>query len=573
MNTTLAYLLPVAAVLLAAAAYAGELDVRQFGAVADDGKDDTAAFVAAFKALQAGPERRLVIPRGRYHLRADGNPERRGVLLGLHGVAGAVIDGTGAELMMSGTGGVFTFAQCRDLTVRGLSIDWERPPFSEGTVVAARAREFDVAVRPEYPAKGGEAVGAFMSYDPKTRLPAGGELDVYGGVSGTELVRPQVLRVRLEREIRVPVGTLLVLRHEVYGHNALGFHRCANVQASDVTVYAVGGMGLIAGQCREIAFTRVGVRLRPGSGRLMSATADATHFSGCQGTVTLTDCLFEGMGDDGANVKSGLYLTVRKRLDDRTVLAQHNLKMVDLPDPGDRMEMMPVATLLPYAARVVKSARIEPGEGRLHRVEFAEPLPPALAEGDVLGNATRVPRLRMQRCTVRANRARGLLCQTRDALIEDCLFQHCTGPGVLVLTEVAHFFESIGTRDVTVRNCRFEGCNFGAARSEAPVAALAWLKNGAHPPRPGVHKDVLFEGNRISGCPGSAIFAAGVDGFTARGNTIEGSCRRPAGGAGGVAIRVIHSSRVAVAGNTIDPAKQGPGFTAATNPPEKRKSP
>ena len=45
----------------------------------------------------------------------------------------------------------------------------------------------------------------------------------------------------------------------------------------------------------------------------MSATADAAHFGGCKGTVSLEDCTFEGMGDDGVNVKSGLYLTVVER--------------------------------------------------------------------------------------------------------------------------------------------------------------------------------------------------------------------------------------------------------------------
>ena len=36
----------------------------------------------------------------------------------------------------------------------------------------------------------------------------------------------------------------------------------------------------------------------------------------------LEDCTFEGMGDDGVNVKSGLYLKVTERVDEHTVLAQ-----------------------------------------------------------------------------------------------------------------------------------------------------------------------------------------------------------------------------------------------------------
>jgi len=399
-----------------------------------------------------------------------------------------------------------------------------------------------------------------MDYDPATKLPMRHGLDVYGGVVRTELTAPQTLRVHLARDIPVPVGHLVVLRHYVYGHNAIAFHRCADVTVEDVTVWSTPGMGLIGIVSENVTLNRFNVLIRPGTQRLMSATADATHFGGCKGTVTYNDCVFEGMGDDGANVKSGLYLTIQKRLDDHTVLGQHNLKMVDLPDAGDTMELIHTDTLLGYGSATVRSAALEPGEGNVHRVEFEQPLPEGLREGDVLGNASRTPRLRMTNCTVRRNRARGVLCQTRDALIEGCTFEDCTSAGVLVMTEVVYFFESIGTRDVTVRNCRFLNCNYGAASAEAALQAFAWLKDFAYPPQPGVHRNVVFEGNTITGTDEAGIFAAGVDGLTIRNNTIEQACRSAQRALGHDAVHIMSSSGVLLEGNTIDPAKQGDGF-------------
>ena len=537
------------------------LEVTRFGAVPDDGQDDTVAFIAAFKEAQAKGDKRVVIPKGRYDLRADGNPDRRDTLLPVARLDGLVIEGRGAELMMSGMAGVFTFVECKKLTVRGLTIDWQRPPFSEGTVVATAPRHFDVKVLDTYPVKGGEPVGAFMSYHADTRLPDGLGLDVYNSVERTELIAPQVLRVHLTRDIPVPVGKLLVLRHQVYARNAFVFHRCSDVAVSDVTVYCTPGMGLVCGVTTNVSLKRFCVLIRPGSGRLMSATADATHFSGCKGTVSLQDFVFEGMGDDGVNVKSGLYLIVRKRLDEHTVLGQHNLKMADLPDAGDTMEMAHVDTLSPFASGKVRLAKMEPGEGNLHRVEFKTPLPAELRDGDVLGNASRVPKLRMLRCTVRANRARGVLCQTRDAVIDGCTFQNCTSAGVLVLTEVVYFFESIGTRNVTVRNSRFENCNMGAASAEGDLCALASLKDSAYPAKPGVHRDVTFEGNHIVGTSESAIFAVGVDGLKVRGNIVEQACLRSSRESGVNGIRIKDCARVVVEGNRIDPTRQGAGMT------------
>jgi hypothetical protein len=543
--------------LLASCSAPKGVNVAEFGAVPDDGLDDTEAFLAAFQAVEAEGAARLNIPPGRYHLRADGNPRHRGMLFPVEKIDGLTIRGKGAELMMTGNAGIFSFNECANITVEGFTVDWDRPAFSQGTVLAATLRQFDIKIEDDFPVQGGEPVGAFMSYDPETRLPDGKTMDVYGSVARTELLEPQVLRVHLERDIPVKPGMLLVLRHQVYGPGVFRFHRCSNIHVRDVTVHTCPGMALVGGITTGISLERFNVLLRPGSRHLMSATADATHFGGCKGTVSLKDCTFEGMGDDGVNVKSGLYLTVLERAGDRAVLCRHNLKMHDVPDPGDVLELSHPETLLPFATGVVDVATLDKAAENLHRVTFTEPLPADLRPGDLLGNSSRAPRLRIRNCTVRANRARGVLCQTRDAVIENCTFRHCTGPGVLVLTEITHFHESIGTRDVTVRGCVFDNCSRGAATAEAPLAALAWLKKFSYPPRPGVHRNVTLENNRITGTANSAIFAAGVDGLVIRGNRITRACLQPTKPNGRHAIHVQASSRVVLAGNDIDPQQQG----------------
>jgi parallel beta-helix repeat protein len=129
----------------------------------------------------------------------------------------------------------------------------------------------------------------------------------------------------------------------------------------------------------------------------------------------------------------------------------------------------------------------------------------------------------------------------------------------MVLTEVVHFFESIGTRDVTIRKCTFENCNYGAAMGPAALCAMAWLKDFAYPAKPGVHKNVRLEGNTINGSANSGIFAAGIDGIAIKGNRLENTCT-DATGNNGAAIFVMSSRGVLIDGNGIDPAKQGAGF-------------
>ncbi|MBI2302959.1 MAG: right-handed parallel beta-helix repeat-containing protein [Armatimonadetes bacterium] len=523
------------------------------------GEDDTAAVLAALEKCRAPGAHRLVFQPGRYAFHAGQNPANGSYAFVLQDFHDLTIEGTGAELVFHGITGGFLFSACSGIRVRGFVIDDARPAHSVGTVVGVGEKQFDVEVLPEFPVAGGEPVEAFMDFDPATRLPRKRGVDNYYGVESTELVRPQVLRVHTKGPVPMRMGVLVALRHKVYGPAAFIASRCTDVQVRDVTIYSVPGMGFIGSVSRDLTLERFSVLLKPGTQRLVSATADATHFGGCKGTITLRDCEFEGMGDDAVNIKSGLYLSVRQRLDDHAVLGQHNLKMLDAPDPGDQMELSHTDTLLPFGTLTVESVAVEPGEGNVLRVRFREPLPAELRDGDVLGNASRAPAVRISGCEVRRNRARGFLIQTRDAVIENCRFKDVTGGGVWVMTEVIYFFESIGTRDVVVRNCTFDNCGYGAALGEGVVSVFAWLKDWHFPPGPGVHRNIVVEGNTIRGADNAGIFVAGVDGITIRGNTLENVCRQPTRDECRSAIAVMSSRGIVVEGNTVVRDRQGEG--------------
>ena len=64
---------------------------------------------------------------------------------------------------------------------------------------------------------------------------------------------------------------------------------CADVALSDVTIHHCGGMGVIA-QCSEnvrLERVRVTPSERDGQLRMISTTADATHFVSCRGKIEL----------------------------------------------------------------------------------------------------------------------------------------------------------------------------------------------------------------------------------------------------------------------------------------------
>jgi len=536
------------------------IDVTKFGAKPNDGKDDTQAVNAALAECAKQTPATLFFPKGRYDFTAD--PANRSTLLSVNNIDGLTIDGGGSEFVVDGLAAFMSFDGSKDIRVKNFSLDWKRPPFSFGKVEAVEGNHFDVKVEDRYPVSGGEPVGAFMDYDPKTKLPMRHGLDEYYTAQSTELLRPQLLRVNLNHPATIKPGVNVLLRHQVYGYNALTFQKCEDVRVENVNVYTTPGMALIGWACTNFDIKRLNVVPRPKSGRPMSATADAVHLMGTKGHINMTDCTFDGMGDDAANIGAGLYLTIKEKVDDRTVLAAHNLGLSHPPDPGDTMEMFHQEDMLVYGAARVESVE-QSAEGGIARIAFVEPLPAGMKVGDLIGNASGVAKTRIANCTVRNNRARGFLIATRDAVIEKCRFRNSTSAGVWVLSETAFFCEAITARDVIVRDCVFDNCNYSGPTADGVLCSFVILSEWRKASKPGILGNILFENNTIRRADNSAIVVSGTDRITIRNNTIEKSCEDPTLETGHSAIYVSSSRNITIEGNIIDPKKQGKGFKQA----------
>ena len=109
-----------------------------------------------------------------------------------------------------------------------------------------------------------------------------------------------------------PVGTILTFKG-VFTQNrhspAIHATASSGVLVEDVTIHHCGGMGLIAEKTDNVTVRRLQVVLRKGSPRIITTTADATHFCNCRGTVLIEECIFENMLDDATNVH-GSYVRV-----------------------------------------------------------------------------------------------------------------------------------------------------------------------------------------------------------------------------------------------------------------------
>ena len=551
-----------AGLLVSFGAYAEKamrIDVTSTGAVPNDGNDDTMAVLAAFEKCKAVKASGVVFPKGQYHFKAGTNPAIPHMSLPMDGMSDVVIDGQGSELIFDGITSCFGFSNCDHVTVKNFIIDWARPTFSVGKIVGGGEDWFDVEVFEEFPVKGGEPVQAFMDYEPDTGLPCRYGHDVYCLEKNmtTELLAPQKLRVKVPFKITpVTPGKLAVLRHQVYGYNAFATNKCRNMTFRDLTVYTCPGMGFIGINSETITLERCRVMPKPGTRRLISATADGSHFGGCRGDILIKDCLFDGQGDDAINMKSGLFLTIQEKVDSQTVLARHNLGFQTLTEPNDILELMPQETFLTYGTARVKSVTTEP-DGKTYRITMDAPLPEEMKVGHLLANATSLPRARIKHCTFQRNRARGMLIQVRDSVVEDCTFRDITAAGVLIISEAVYFYESIPAHHVTIRRNRFEHCDYGAGMAQGVICAVGIAPKWKLVETPGVFRDVTIEKNVIERSDNSGIFLTGVEDAVVRGNTIKGVCDKPMEDRTTAAVYLQGCRNVTLSGNTVEQADQG----------------
>lgn len=533
----------------------GTINVSTYGAVPDDGKDDTLAITATLGQCKDRSSSRLVFPRGVYDITVAAGKE---TVFTLDGYRNLTIDGNGCLFMVHGMGGVFRLSNCTRVTIKGLAIDYAYAPFSEGRVVAVDGQHFDVEFSPDRTCFSGMGVVAYMDYEPDTRLPVQHGIDAYNTVTSTELIKPQVLRLNLTDKATIKTGKLVLLRHWVYNWDAFTINRCSDFKMEQVTIYTAPGMGVRSTVCRNLEFSQV--RIVPHLGRLMSTTADGIHMIGCTGTVTVQNCEFEGLGDDAVNIYPGLYLTVLERISDDTIVGRHNLRILDPPDPGETMELVHQESLLRYGTAVVKNIELN-SKDQSYRVVFTKPLPAEFKLGDVICNASRLAKIRISGCSVSANRARGFLVQGSDIEVDHCRFTNCTSGGVWVIPEVTFFYQGVGSRNVVIRDNVFNNSNYGGPIGEGVISVYAYLNNFGLPAIPGIHKNITIKNNIVNGSDNSGILVAGVEGLKITGNTLTNTARKPTWKTGGSAIYIQGSRDVQLKGNTVDKASQGAGLT------------
>ena len=456
--------------------------------------------------------------------------------LDFEGLENVTVEANGATLLCDGWLEPVSINHCKNIVVKGLSVDYKRKPHSVGQIFNVQPDYFDVTFDSTYPITANIPIPRMIIWDvnanrmfPKAK----------GTPNKVELLSPQKLRIyyKTEKEWK---DNWVIIPHSFHFRPAILIHEAENIRLEDVSIFAQPGMGIVGHRSKNI--TLDGLRIVPSRGSVMSTNTDATHFTTCTGWLRFLNCQFQGHGDDATNIHNYYYTIQTPKSGkgyDLVVKAKTftHAQVLDYPDAGDTLELVNKSSLATVKKLVVRS-RINDFKELRSQVILNETLPADL-DNYFLINSSRLPKVEIKGCTIESNLARGILIKTRNVLIEHCLIRESTGTGIHVGAE-SYWHEGLPSANIIIRYNHIIRCGRGSGAQDG-TCGIAVKIEAPNTSIPGIHKNILIEGNIIDGENAErGIYVSGAQDVMIRYNKITG-CRLP--------VDVHYSNRVQLFAN------------------------
>jgi hypothetical protein len=569
-------------------------------------RTDKDAVPALRKALEACIEQnatKLIIPKGIYKCLPDKATEKyvrvsnndngmKRIVFPLEGIKNLEIDGQGASFIMNSQMMTFDIEGCENITLRNFSIDWNKPFYFQGEVVSRNesTNSFDLKVFEEcdyeivaneliFMEKPGKAVRPWKQwampvrrdfgweqtidwniwYDSKTKAPAyKGDLSLLRTYNEqlkvryhAEEIEPGLVRIFNAAPVLPQIGWVLVVKGKKDLQRvspAIHIFDSKNVQLENVDIHHAGGMGLIAERTENVSMKDFNVILPPNSGRMVTTTADATHFVNCKGLVSYDSCLFENMLDDASNFH-GIYTEVVELVDDYTVGVNrmHGQQLGFLfATPGDSIRLLETKDMKPYS--VLKVSLVKEFNEEYMEITFDSKVAEILRPSSAAENITWQADVHLKNSTVRRNRARSILISTDgDVIFENNHFETCTGQSLQFAGDATFWYESGPVRNVIIRNNYFK--DFGLGGGNSPIIVFVPRLKFDGDPTHYYHHNVIFENNTCKLFGRRLVVGTSVKNFVFKNNTIIPSKTYPISESGQEAFYFRYSRNITIENN------------------------
>ena len=273
----------------------------------------SAPVVSAFPRTGGGNKRYRIKPRNKQHL----------LLRDLKGIR---IIADNVEMICTETTRAITILNCSDVTIRGLTIDYDPLPFTQGRIIGFGDNDDRQKLTHEIELFDGFLPNKYVDgikyeiYDPCERCLRYGN---YFGITIDKMSNdPRRIVVRLPQKYSnkklhkrpEEIGDIIAIGC-TYAPNgkiphAICATNCSRLKMEDVTVYASNNFGFLERNCDSSVYLRCKVDRRPPTTdikpredpRIRSLNADAFHSKHARIGPSIVDCFARFNGDDSVNI-------------------------------------------------------------------------------------------------------------------------------------------------------------------------------------------------------------------------------------------------------------------------------
>lgn len=546
------YFLLVCFILFAAHAGANRIDtvyVSDFGVQPNTYENAVTGLQEAIKACKQTGAKVLSFPKGRYDIWPEGAiraeyfvsntstekecPSKvKTIGLLFKEMENLTIEGNGSTLMYHGKMITMVLDGCKNIRVQNISTNFQRPTASEIQYTQATEGETVVTLHPDswYEIVDGRInlfgegwrsnLNHCNEYDveKKTTVYSNG-WNILSKSKAKELFRG-VISFATPTDFRPKVGNILTVRDIIRDQVGMFIHESSDVVLKDVNMHYMHGLGIVSQFVNNITMDHVNCVPPDGSGRILAASADMMHFSGCSGKINISDCRYEGAHDDPINIH-GTNLRIMEKLDANTLKLRfmHGQSYgFNAFHEGDEVAFVRAKRMERYQRFSVSEVKRISDREVLLRLD--KPVPADMELGlDCIENMTCTPEVEIRNCYFTRTCTRGLLITTpRKAVIENNIFEKTGMSAILIEGDAEGWFESGPVCDILIRKNTFIDCAYQGGPGNA-VIALNPSNTLIDPDRP-VHKNVRIEENEFRVFDYPVLYAKSTQGLVFKNNTI-----------------------------------------------------
>ncbi len=490
--------------------------------------------------VQSG-NHRIVLPAGRYRV----VPHDRQHLV-LRNLKDVEIVADGFEMICTETTRALTISHCTNVTVRGMVIDYDPLPFTQGRIVgfSDNKRVHEIELFDGYPGADQAWNFKYEIFRPDTRTLRTD--DRYP--SSVEVAGPRRIRVHLpggRENDPEQLGDLVVIGSEYAPHgsaaHAVACDHDVNVRLENIDLFASNCFGFIEDHCDGSTYYRCRIDRRSADKdlvkradpRLRSLDADAFHSTGAIKGPAYIECTARFMGDDAVNIHGDYHMVMAAQGSELRVLAKGEMNI----QPGDPVELVNYdGVRLPDAKAVSVTAggsiRDDERAFLLHQnmdaglkdaknsltkaytiiLDRAADLP----EGSLICAANRIGNgFSVKDCQFGFNRSRGIIIKASHGEITGNHLEGSRMSAILVAPEY-WWLESGSSRDVKISGNTIIACGGIPIRVEAAGGSGQIAPASAH-------RDIRITGNTIEQCSLPGILVTSTTGLTVAGNQFRDS--------------------------------------------------